>query len=69
MKLVDHADTIVDVGEKAGKEFQIESSMAKMKKDWEGEEFKLKPFKNTGTFTIVGFDDAMLLLDEQIVLT
>lgn len=41
----------------------------KMKKDWEAIEFKLLPFKNTGTFSVAGFDDAMAMLDEHIVLT
>ena len=69
MKLVDHTENIVDIGEKAGKEYNIETSLAKMKEDWKTVEFGLKPFKNTGTFTVIGFDDAMVLLDEHIVLT
>jgi hypothetical protein len=43
--------------------------MSKMKNDWAAIEFGLKPFKNTGTFTVFGFDDAMAILDEHIVLT
>lgn len=31
MKLIDHTDAIVDIGEKAGKEYNIETSMANMK--------------------------------------
>ena len=33
MNLVNHTDTVVDVGEKAGKEYNIEKGMAKMKND------------------------------------
>lgn len=40
-----------------------------MKADWEAVEFLLKAFKNTGTFSVAGFDDAMTMLDEHIVLT
>ena len=40
-----------------------------MKRDWEAVDFTLMPFKNTGTFSVAGFDDAMALLDEHIVLT
>jgi dynein heavy chain len=54
MGLTKFTDEIVDVGEKAGKEFNIESSLAKMKRDWENIEFILKPFKNTGTFSVAG---------------
>jgi len=69
MNLVDHTEAIVDIGEKAGKEYNIETSMATMKKQWLDIEFKLKPFKTTGTCSVAGFDDAMMMLDEHIVLT
>ena len=69
MGLANFTDEIVDIGEKAGKEYNIESSLAKMKKDWEAIEFNLIAFKNTGTFSVTGFDDAMAMLDEHIVLT
>lgn len=69
MNLTEYTDDIVDVGEKAGKEYNIETNLAKMKQEWKGIELHLKPFKNTGTFTVYGFDDAMQILDEHIVLT
>ena len=69
MTLTDYTDDIVDVGEKAGKEYNIEVNLAKMKGEWNNIELKLKPFKNTGTYTVYGFDDAMQILDEHIVLT
>jgi len=40
-----------------------------MKADWANIELILKPFKNTGTYVVGGFDDAMMILDEHIVLT
>jgi dynein heavy chain len=69
MDLLKHSEICIDIGEKAGKEFNIEMSMAKMKRDWEGVDFRLIPFKNTGTYSVAGFDDAMAMLDEHIVLT
>jgi len=33
--------------------------MGKMKSDWTAIELTLKPFKNTGTYVVAGFDDAM----------
>jgi len=69
MNLTEYTDEIVDVGEKAGKEYNIETNLAKMKEEWKTIELHLKPFKNTGTFTVYGFDDAMQVLDEHIVLT
>ena len=69
MELQKFSDEIVDIGEKAGKEFNIESSLSKMKKDWETIDFLLIAFKTTGTYSVSGFDDAMAMLDEHIVLT
>jgi dynein heavy chain len=69
MGLHNFTDELVDIGEKAGKEYNIESSLSKMKKDWEAVEFLLLAFKNTGTYSVAGFDDAMAMLDEHIVLT
>lgn len=43
--------------------------MEKMKEDWKPLNFGLKDFKKTGTCTVTGFDDAMMMLDEHIVLT
>jgi dynein heavy chain, axonemal len=69
MDLHKYIEEIVDIGEKAGKEYNIETSLTKMKKDWEAVEFFLIPFKNTGSYSVAGFDDAMAMLDEHIVLT
>jgi dynein heavy chain len=40
-----------------------------MEAEWEGVFFNLKPFKKSGTSTVLGFDDVGAILDEQIVLT
>ena len=69
MNLTDDVEKIVDVGEKAGKEYNIEKSMQEMKAGWANLELILKPFKDTGTYVVGGFDDAMMILDEHIVLT
>lgn len=69
MDLYKFSEEIVDIGEKAAKEYNIEQSLVKMKRDWETIDFNLLPFKTTGTFSVTGFDDAMAMLDEHIVLT
>ena len=69
MNLIKFTEIIETVGDKAGKEYNIETSLAKMKVEWEAIFFSLKPFKKSGTSTILGFDDAGAILDEQIVLT
>lgn len=65
--MVKFAQECDDVGEKANKEYNIEKSLAKMKKEWQGQDFLTPEFKNTRTYIIAGFDDAAALLDEHIV--
>jgi dynein heavy chain, axonemal len=62
-----HVAKAEEIGEKAFKEFHIEKSLRTMKAAWENQFFKLPKFKNTGTCTIAGFDEAIALLDEHIV--
>ena len=45
MELHKYTEECVDTGEKAGKEYNIEQSLLKMKRDWENVEFVLNPFK------------------------
>ena len=69
MNLVNHTDNVLDVGEKAGKEYKIEKGMSKIKNDWAAIEFGLKPFKNSGTYNVYRFDDSIAILDEHIIPT
>jgi len=69
MGLPKYTEECADVGERASKEYNIECQLANMKQAWENVFFLLKPFKNTGSFTIATFEEAMALLDEHIVLT
>jgi len=62
-------DDIVDIGDRAGKEYTIEMNMNKMRADWETIHFNLIPFKKTNTYTVTGYDDALALLDEHQLLT
>lgn len=67
--MLKHIDIADEVGEKAFKEYNIEKQLAKMKREWEGLNFLLPRFKQTPTYTIAGFDEAINLLDEHIVAT
>ena len=69
MKLRKFEEEIVDIGDKAAKQYQIECSLAKMKTEWENVEFILKKFKNTPTYTIASFEEPMTLLDDHTVTT
>lgn len=68
MDLTKNSSDLIDIGERAGKEYNIECTLAKMKSDWEVIEFRLKPFKNSGTYTTLGFDEAQAILDEHMTL-
>ena len=52
MELHKFTDECVDIGEKAGTEYNIECTLDKMKRDWESVDFRLQAFKNTGTFSV-----------------
>lgn len=67
MGLMDKADKIVDIGETAGKEFQIEYMLESMKAVWDNIKFQIQPYKNT--FIIRGYDEIQAILDEHIVNT
>ena len=67
--MLKHVAVADEIGEKAFKEFNIEKQLKKMKNDWEGLNFMLPRFKQTPTYTIAGFDEAINLLDEHIVST
>jgi dynein heavy chain len=69
MDLMKWSDDIVDIGDRAGKEYQIECSLEKMKREWIDIIFGMKPFKTSGTCTVTGFDDAWNIVDEHSVLT
>ena len=64
MNLIKFTEAIETIGDRAGKEYNIEKSLEKMKAEWEGIFFSLKPFKKSGTSTVLGFDDAGAILDE-----
>jgi len=69
MGMVTHTQVCEDVGEKAFKEFGIEQSLNAMQSAWEGLDFLLPMFKQTGTSYISGFEEAIQMLDEHIVNT
>ena len=67
--MVDFAEAIEQEGNVASKEFHIENSLAKMKSEWEDVFFAIKDFKTSGTYTVGGWDDAYLLMDDHIMIT
>lgn len=53
----------------AEKEYGLEKTLAAMKDEWATLEFKVRPYKETGTYVVSGVDDIINLLDDHIVKT
>jgi dynein heavy chain len=62
-----HIETIVDVGEKAEKEFNIENMLNGMFKIWEKINFDIIEYKTS--YIIRGVVEIQAILDEHIVNT
>ena len=65
LNLYKFSDELCEIGERAGKEYNIETSMARMKNDWVNVFLTVKPFRESGTYTVLGFDEAYNFLDEH----
>ncbi|XP_068140477.1 dynein axonemal heavy chain 7 [Drosophila tropicalis] len=57
------------ISESATKENNLEKAMAKMVNEWEGVEFTISPYRDSGTFKLSAVDDIQILLDDQIIKT
>jgi dynein heavy chain len=71
MGLLEFTNQCQEVGERAYKEYLIETELAAMKKQWEDIVLELKPYVKgtTNTFVIRGYDDINTVLDDHIVKT
>jgi len=78
-KLQNYLEVISKVGDSAGKEYQIESSLEKMEAVWAGKrekgqpdlpiQFDIQAYKKTNTFVVRNVDEIINLLDENTVTT
>lgn len=68
MGLMKHVDICCEIGERAAKEFQIETMLSTMMKQWDDINFTLNPYKGI-TFIVSGYDDIGAVLDEHLVNT
>jgi len=69
LRLGDYMENIIKVGERAGKEYQIECALDKMSGEWAEMFLDLAPYRETGTFVLRGVDDLQTLLDEHTTMT
>ena len=68
MGLMKHVEVCVEVGEKAAKEYMIETMLDTMERMWETINFQLLSYKGI-THIIKGYDEIQQVLDEHIVNT
>lgn len=59
---MNHVDPCIEIGEKAAKEYNIETMLKEMWGIWDGINFDLAPYKGN-TFIVRGYDDIQAMLD------
>jgi dynein heavy chain len=57
------------VAESAAKEYTIQQTLDKMEADWLPFKLDIRPYRDTGTGVLAGFDEINALLDEQVTMT
>ena len=62
-------EAIQKIGDKAGKENQIEVKLDEMGLEWAGIDLNIGVYRETGTYTLRGVDELIAILDEQITMT
>ena len=65
--LMEKSDRLCEIGETASKEYQIETMLRTMQKQWEDINWDLKQYKHT--YVIRGYDEIGNILDEHILNT
>lgn len=55
-------ELVAAVSATATKEFSLEKALLRMQNDWQGIQFLMVPYKDTGTFIIGGIDDVQVRL-------
>lgn len=67
--LDDYVPKFATISEAATKESNLEKALLKMHDDWDGVQFEVSPYRDTGTYVISGIDDIQLLLDDHLTKT
>ncbi|MEQ2213412.1 Dynein heavy chain 3, axonemal, partial [Xenoophorus captivus] len=69
LKLSKFSKELEEIGASASKEFSLEKSMDKMKKEWANLRFSFSSYRDTDTKIVSAVDDVQLLLDDHIIKT
>ncbi|GIL82188.1 hypothetical protein Vretifemale_11113, partial [Volvox reticuliferus] len=64
---LDKAEPISNISAAASKEHSLRLALKRMQEDWAGLEFKMVPYKDTGTCVVGHTDEIQMQLDEQLM--
>lgn len=60
-------EALQTVSVNASKEYGLEKALAKMRADWDGLEFRVIEYKDTGTYIVGGTDEIQVCNDKSIM--
>ncbi|EAN77952.1 Cytoplasmic dynein 2 heavy chain (DYNC2H1), putative [Trypanosoma equiperdum] len=68
---VEYEEILLRISEVASREYQIETSLRKMKEEWEKISFDVQPYKSTGCYLVTkdAVDTIQEVLDDQMLIT
>ncbi|KAG2454516.1 hypothetical protein HYH02_000363 [Chlamydomonas schloesseri] len=64
---LEQAEALSNISGAASKELSLRRALSRMKEDWVGVEFKMVPYKDTGTHVVGHTDEIQMQLDEQLM--
>jgi dynein heavy chain len=67
--LSEYVPKFENISESATKENNLEKALINMHEEWDGIEFTINNYRDTGTFIISGIDDIQLQLDDHVTKT
>ncbi|GLC60993.1 hypothetical protein PLESTB_001703700 [Pleodorina starrii] len=65
--ILTHIEAVSNIGGVATKEASMLKTLDKMETEWNGLDFRVLPYKDTGAFILGGTDEIQTVLDDQIV--
>eukprot|EP00198_Chlamydomonas_reinhardtii_P010624 XP_001699961.1 dynein heavy chain 4 [Chlamydomonas reinhardtii] len=64
---MEQAEALSNISGAASKELSLRRALSRMKEDWVGVDFKMVPYKDTGSHVVGHTDEIQMQLDEQLM--